>query len=120
MLFVGSLEKNWLGQWKLSHSITGDETPLGSTNVNIDKNGVILGNSGVSQGSKDIQTYFFGLIKNPNVERIQIELEGKLYKDLRLINTGNERVFPFKKDGDMLPYTYKVLNNEGNVIYEGQ
>ncbi|WP_188207252.1 hypothetical protein [Alkalibacillus aidingensis] len=118
-LFVGRLEQNWLGQWKFSHFVTGDEQPLGSTVWEF-KDGMVLGGSGVSEGEEAIESYFFGLIKNPNVKQIQIEVEGKTYKDIELIDTDNERVFLFRIEGDVDPHQITALDNQGKVIYKGQ
>lgn len=119
MLYVGSLEQSWSGKWKLIHEVTKDEMPLGSTSFDLDDTGLVFGVSGVSKGGKDI-SYYYGVINNPKINSIIIEAEGKTFDEIPLIEVNGRQFFFLRKHGDSVPYKLKAINNNGEIVYEGQ
>lgn len=121
MLFVGKIEQNWLGNWKLQHPITGEEQPIGSTSLDlINEKGIVVGVGGISRATDDVATYFFGMIENPNVEKVVITTEAKTIDNIPFIVGNGERFFLYEKNGDPLPYQFKLIDKNGRMIYEGQ
>lgn len=119
MLFVTNLKKNWLGQWDIYHKVTDDKMPLGSAVLDLSRDkDVVLGVSGVSKENNDMESYYYGMIMNPKIQSILIEVDGETFDTVPLIKTKRERFFLYKKKGDLVPFTFKAFNENGEVIYE--
>ncbi|WLR51879.1 hypothetical protein LC040_02925 [Bacillus tianshenii] len=110
-LFVGKLEQNWLGTWHLIND-KGEQGILATAYYPQENEGVTWGASGVGERI----AYYFGMVSNPNVEKIIVEAQGKEYQDLPFIGAGGERFFFLKTEGDVVPYSFKALSKDGEII----
>ncbi|WP_164669758.1 hypothetical protein [Virgibacillus doumboii] len=116
-VFAGRLEQNWLGSWKL---VDNSDQPgvLANTYYPPAKEykGITWGTSGVSKPDGEHITYYFGMITNPNVEKIHIETEKKNYNNISFIPINGNRFFLLKMKDGLGPYTFEAISKDGEKI----
>ncbi|WP_421377866.1 hypothetical protein ACOJQI_11540 [Bacillus salacetis] len=112
-VFAGRLKQNWLGSWRLIDD-NGKEGVLATANYppGSENEGVTWGASGVN----DEVAYYFGMISNPNVNKVIIETQGKEYTDIPFIESNERRFFLIKTEGSIVPYDFKALSGNGEII----
>jgi hypothetical protein len=111
-IFVGKMEQNWLGTWQLIDD-TGEQGILAATYYPQESEGITWGASGVGERI----AYYFGMVSNPNVNRIIVEAQGKEYQDIPFIEANGERFFFIRTEGNVAPYSFKALSGNGELIF---
>ncbi|WP_113928903.1 hypothetical protein [Bacillus sp. P14.5] len=107
------MKQIWLGSWKLFDDnrkegvlVTADYPPESE-------------NEGVSWGASGANgkvAYYFGMISNPNVEKIIIETPDKEYTKIPFIHLNERRFFLLKTEGSIFHYDFKALSENGEII----
>jgi hypothetical protein len=105
-LFLGRLEQNGFGTWELEKGSLGDEPFYPNEN-----NGVIWSGSENSGNS-----FYFGMISNPEIQKVIMKVKNQVYSDIDIFETDGERFFYLKRKGEAVPYSFKALDKEGNVV----
>jgi hypothetical protein len=85
---------------------------LGTTSYPQENDGIVWGASGVG---KQI-AYYFGMVSNYKVEKIIIEAQGKEYKDVPFLDSNGNRFFFIRVKGNVVPYSFKALSKNGEII----
>jgi hypothetical protein len=109
-LYIAKLEQNWIGNWQLIDDL-GTRGVLATAHYSNSK-GVVWGASGVD---KKI-SYYFGMVSNPEVVKVMIFAQGKEHKVSSFIHSNGKRFFFFKTEGNVVPYTFKALSENGEII----
>ncbi|WP_430787008.1 hypothetical protein VBD025_15325 [Virgibacillus flavescens] len=119
-MFVGFLQQNWLGNWKVVNG-AGDFGFIGDVAFNQNReenNGLIWGASGLSKGNKRLFSYYYGMILNPEVDEVLLSTGNGDAEEVSLIESkgdGKRFFFLKRKNEPLLPFELKALS-DGEVI----
>lgn len=106
-LMLGRLENDWLGRWRIGEY-------LGDANINPNENqGIVWG---VSEQRGPV-SYYFGMIRDPDIQTLIIETDGEVYQDVPIFESEGKQFFYLKRDGNALPFSFKGLSKEGEIIF---
>jgi hypothetical protein len=112
-LYVGELEQNWFGSWRLIDD-TGQTGTLAVTHYP-------QNNKGITWAAQEVdkqRVYYFGMVSNPKVEKVIIEAQGEEYKNVPFIEVNEERFFFLRTKGDGKPHSFKALSKDGEILLQ--
>jgi hypothetical protein len=104
------LKQNWLGNWQLNDDI-GMRGVLATAHYSKSKS-VVWGASGVDKKT----SYYFGMVSNPEVVKVMVFAQGKEHKVSSFIHSNGKRFFFLRTEGNFVPYTFKALSENGEII----
>lgn len=117
-MYVGFLQQNWLGQWTLVDSL-GNEGAIGEVTFNPnpeERDGLVWGASGLSKGSEQLFSYYYGVVSNSEIDKITLSIGKKEPENVSFIEGDGERFFFVKKESEStVPFELKALS-DGEII----
>lgn len=105
------LEQNWLGTWKFKNNrtLSSIEYPP------VLENQIAWSASGNSDENK---AYYFGMVTDPEIDKITIETGKGIFEDVPFINYEGNRFFLKRADGNIVtPVNISGYSKSGEFIY---
>lgn len=109
---ITELQQNWLGTWKFRTGRT-----LGSSHYPPSAENQITWQA--SESGEEKTTFYFGIVMDPEIDRLEVETRDGLFKDIPFIETkGNRFFFKGVEDESMLlPVNINGFSTTGKLIY---
>ncbi|MEK5037521.1 hypothetical protein [Sporosarcina sp. FSL K6-3457] len=106
------LEQNWLGTWKFKNKNT-----FASTHSPPSADDPITW--GASRPDEEKITYYFGMVMDSEIDRLEVETRDGLFEEIPFIETeGNRFYFKGVEDESVfLPVTINGFSKSGELIY---
>ena len=87
-ILIARLQQNWFGYWKMKDD-SGKETTLAASNYPPLQNNEFEW----SAGSRGKTSYYFGQIINPNIKKIEVEIQKNFFEDAMIISSEKKSFF---------------------------
>lgn len=111
-VMIAELQQNWLGTWKFRTGITLNSSyypPLPEDQITWQASGP----------REEKITYYFGIVMDPEIDRLEVETRDGLFEEIPFIETEGNRFF-FKGVEDeslLLPMNINGFSISGKLIY---
>lgn len=109
---ITELQQNWLGTWKFKNNST-----LASTHYPSSAENPITW--GASRPDEETITYYFGMVMEPEIDRLEVETRVGLFDEIPLIETVGYRFFFKGVEGEsiLMPVTLNGFSKSGRLVY---
>lgn len=114
LIMIARLEQNWLGYWEIKDDL-GNKNSLATSDYPAIEEAEVTWSA--STKARKV-SYYFGEILNPNIKKIEVEIQKNFFEDALIINIGETRLFFAESEGDILmPVNIRGFSETGNLIY---
>jgi hypothetical protein len=111
-VMIAELQQNWFGTWKFR-----DNTDLLATYYPPEEHDKITW-SALERRTENEANYYFGVVIDPEIDKINIETQDDFYEDVQFIMSEGKRFF-FKEVDEpiVMPVNISGFSKSGELIY---